>query len=197
MIGAVCCGRARSDSGPLPHSERGLHPRPHTHLTQLQATSMSFAFEAPLPEPSTSNSPLLPILSTLLDAVPVPPRLLRLAEALLAAKVNKTVKREMYELSGALRDEWKARVGAVKADWMARIVSFEEDDREEDEGEEPKLKPTIVSDVDGREEMISRVDKAVEAEFEARVAEAEARVRKAAKSKELMEVELLLGEAVS
>jgi len=171
---------------------------------------MSFSHAPPPLAPSTSTSAVEPILSSLLDPVAVPPRLLQLADALLAAKVNATVKREMYELSGALRDEWKVRVGAVKADWMARVVPEELDvdqaDEDEDqdkankavgEDEEPRLLPTIISDVDGREAMVSRVDKAVEAEFEARVAEAETRIRRAAERKELMEVELLIGEMVS
>lgn len=171
---------------------------------------MSFSHQPPpLPSPATT-SPIQPILTTLLSPLPVPPHLIHLADTLLATRVAKTVKREMYELSGALRDEWKVRVGAVKADWMARVIpSAELNEEDEGEGERegepaegengegPGLVPTILSDFDGREEMVVRVDRAVEAEFEARVAEAEERIRAAAARKELMEVELLLGEAVS
>lgn len=159
----------------------------------------------------------------------------------------------MYELSGSLRDEWRARVGAVKAvsqdspclvstsvradtirkqDWMARIVPDSADsdsDAGEDDGDRATsnaadgappptetsavsaaldsaeivsdptaiVVPTIISDADSQEAMSSRVDAAVEKEFDERIAEAERRITQAAQRKEVMEMELFLGETVS
>jgi hypothetical protein len=131
--------------------------------------------------------------------------LLALSDALYAARVEMEVKKEMATLSGSLRDEWKVRVGAVKASWMARWIP-ELDSDEEGEGEEegaagrkpsPLLPPTIISDADGTAAMSSQVDATVEREFGVRILEAEGRVRSAVSSKERMEMELLIGCAVS
>lgn len=132
--------------------------------------------------------------------------MLLLADALYAARVELEVKKEMATLSGSLRDEWKVRVGAVKASWMARWIPELDSDQEGEEEEEdeaaerketPLLPPTIISDADGTAEMSSRVDRTVEAEFGVRILEAEGRVRSAVSSKERMEMELLIGCAVS
>lgn len=158
---------------------------------------MSFAFSPPLAAAaSTLSSPFAELLSTSLPHASSLPALIQLADALYAARTKLVLGREMSTLSGALRDEWKVRVGAVKADWMARWIPEEE--LEEEEGEEgPQLHPTIISDADGAAEMSNRVDAEVEREFAARIAEAEGRVRSAVGSKERMEVELLIGSAVS
>lgn len=176
----------------------------------MSSTSTPFSFSAPMTpslsstSASPSSSPFSPLLSSSIPDAPTLPALLSLADALYAARVEMELKKEMATLSGSLRDEWKVRVGPAKASWMARWIPELDLDEEEEDGEEgadtkptPLLPPTIISDADGTAEMSSRVDRMVEVEFGARILEAEGRVRSAVSSKERMEMELLIGCAVS
>lgn len=114
--------------------------------------------------------------------------------------------KEVKVLGGELRDEWRGRVGAVKADWMARIIPTSFQDLNEStevegegggrEGEGEGMKPTIISDVDEREAMVSRVDSGVEVEFEERLKEATERIRSGVERSEELEVDLYLGSLV-
>lgn len=176
----------------------------------MSSTSTPFSFSAPATpslsstSASPSSSPFAPLLTSSLPGAQALPALLSLSDALYAARVETEVKKEMAALSGSLRDEWKVRVGAVKASWMARWIPELDslgDGEDEDEGAEdkptPLLPPTIISDADGTAAMSSQVDATVEREFGARILEAEGRVRSAVSSKERMEMELLIGCAVS
>jgi hypothetical protein len=116
------------------------------------------------------------------------------------------VDEEVKVLGGELRDEWRGRVGAVKADWMAKIIPTSFQDLNEStevegeggwtEGEGEGMKPTIISDVDEREAMVSRVDSGVEVEFEERLKEATERIRSGVERSEELEVDLYLGSLV-
>lgn len=139
----------------------------------------------------TDTSPFASTLSLAVGASsPSLAQLVRLADALLAARVNAAVKEELVTLGGALRDEYKVLINGIKADWNARIVAEVEED------EDAHMIPTITSDFDGTREMSQRVDAMVERDYEARLAEAESRFKESARRREMLQVELFLGEQV-
>ncbi|SGY78981.1 BQ5605_C008g05006 [Microbotryum silenes-dioicae] len=139
------------------------------------------------------------------------PELVLLSNALLLTQIQSSTRAEMATLAGELRDEWKVRVGALKADWMARWIPDErhedgaqvdaEPDADANTGEPElrqriKMNPTVVSDVDETEAMSKRVDQGVEDEFNERIAEAERRVKSAVQGREVLSVEVMVGECL-
>ncbi|SCV70765.1 BQ2448_3527 [Microbotryum intermedium] len=160
---------------------------------------------------SNSTATLDTSLFDPLRATRIHPELVLLSNALLLTQIQRSTRAEMAMLAGELRDEWKLRVGALKADWMARWIPDERHDGEVPDDAEPdaaaahhgepgvqrtKMIPTIVSDVDETEAMSKRVDQGVEDEFNQRIAEAERRVESAVQGREILSVEVMVGECL-
>ncbi|GAA6063178.1 hypothetical protein JCM10212_003113 [Sporobolomyces blumeae] len=176
-----------------------------------------FAHERPSP-PTTqaSTGPFSPLLSAHFPHLASThlSTLAKLADALYEDKTYKSVQRELDQLQGELRDEYRARARAVKADYMARVVwddarppsdaskddddvEVQDEDREQEEQEPQGLAhPTIFSDADDAAQMSTRVDAAVTADLDRNLVEARERIEKAVRSTREMELELWLGQAI-
>ncbi|GAA5864644.1 hypothetical protein JCM1840_002188 [Sporobolomyces johnsonii] len=166
-----------------------------------------FAFSPPPSAQAPPSGPFHGILSAHLPDSTLVPVLSRLASALYAHRVAKEVTRELGQLQGELRDEYAVRARTVKADWMARVVpqdlpgddapSAPRADGVADEPERPTLlHPTILSDADETAAMSARVDQTVEDDMSLKLDEAKERVKSGVESRETMEIELFLGQAI-
>jgi hypothetical protein len=158
--------------------------------------------------PSTPSA----LLQIHLPSSPLLPRLISLSDTLYTSLVNRQVKREVAQLRGELRDEYRHRSRAVKADWMARLVpsqpeaeedsSVDEDlqkatlEEHPDREDEPNLVPTILSDADEAAKMSSAVDAQVAAALEQQENQASVMVSESVRKTVGMELELWLGQAV-
>ncbi|BGP31475.1 hypothetical protein JCM10296v2_003240 [Rhodotorula toruloides] len=176
---------------------------------------MSIADATVAPTPSAAPSPSSPIarlLTTHLPISPLVPRLTALSSALLAHKVDKETQRQVEQLRGEMRDRWRAEAWKVKASWMAGVVPSHEGEgeekhdgerteqqetvEEEQNGNDPLLQPTIISDADGAAEMSRQVDDKVESGMMEQMKVAEEVVRGSVERSEGMEIELWLGQAI-
>lgn len=111
-----------------------------------------------------------------------------------------------------MRDRWRAEAFKVKASWMAGVVPSHEREgqggvdgeqgaereagEEAQNGDDPLLQPTIISDADGAAEMSRQVDDKVESGMAEQMKVAEEVVRGSVERSEGMEMELWLGQAV-
>ncbi|GAA6017277.1 hypothetical protein JCM10207_003676 [Rhodosporidiobolus poonsookiae] len=176
-----------------------------------------FAYSAPAPA-STASSPPAALLETHFADSPLLPRFVQLADLLYSRTVAKEVRRQLEQLKGELRDEYKAKARVVKADWMARVVPGGDERAEVGDGEAveeqleratldgeqdladapeaPPLAPTILSDADEAAAMSLRVDAQVEATIQEQLKEANERVSASVGKTVAMEMELWLGAAV-
>ncbi|GAA5866601.1 hypothetical protein JCM8547_005472 [Rhodosporidiobolus lusitaniae] len=160
------------------------------------------------------------LLQLHLAGSPLRTRLSQLVDGLYASRVGKEIKRQIDQLQGELRDDWRTRSRAVKADYLARVVPVQEEDhyeqQEEDERIEkelarttlddsngldeassaPPLVPTILSDADDTAAMSSRVDEQVEASIRVQVDEAEKLVSESVRKTVGLELELWLGQTI-
>ncbi|GAA5841080.1 hypothetical protein JCM11251_008012 [Rhodosporidiobolus azoricus] len=182
----------------------------------VSTSDSPFAFQPPSAPPDASNA--APSPSSLLD-VHLPtstllPRLKQLTDALYTRIVSKEVKRQVEQLRGELRDEYRSRARAVKMDYLARIVPEQADAESEEPMEEQlertdlaatdettssastPLPPTILSDADEVAAMSSRVDEKVEASMQAQVMEAEKVVIESVRKTTCLEIELWVGQTV-
>ncbi|GAA5906751.1 hypothetical protein JCM6882_003292 [Rhodosporidiobolus microsporus] len=180
----------------------------------MSSTESPFAFCAPSPPPTAPSSSPSSLLDVHLPSSALLPRVKQLTDALYEYKVGKEVKRQVEQLRGELRDEYRSRSRAVKMDYLARLVPEQEgqedgeaveeqleraDLAKEDEASSssaPPLPPTILSDADEVAAMSSRVDEQVEASLQAQVAEAEKLVGESVRKTIGMEVELWIGQTV-
>ncbi|GAA5972850.1 hypothetical protein JCM21900_006991 [Sporobolomyces salmonicolor] len=167
-----------------------------------------FAFSAPLSAQAPPSGPFHAILSAHLPDSTLVPVLSRLASTLYTHRVAKEVHRELGQLQGELRDEYAVRAKTVKADWMARVVPQDLPGEEAPSAPPPAdgaaaeperptlLHPTILSDADETAAMSARVDQTVEDDMSLKLNQARERVKSRVESRETMEIELFLGQAI-
>ncbi|BGP07433.1 hypothetical protein JCM10049v2_003265 [Rhodotorula toruloides] len=160
----------------------------------------------------SSSSPIAHLLTTHLPTSPLVPRLTTLSSTLLTHKVDKETRRQVEQLRGEMRDRWRAEAFKVKASWMAGVVPSHEREgqggvdgeqgaereagEEAQNGDDPLLQPTIISDADGAAEMSRQVDDKVESGMAEQMKVAEEVVRGSVERSEGMEMELWLGQAI-
>lgn len=184
--------------------------------------SSPFTHEPPAStSPSTSLSPFAPLFESHFSSTsPSTLSILStLSQSLYRLQVTEQVAKELEQLRGELRDEYRPRLKAVKADYMARIVWNDTHDGDDDDDKgsgfregQPELEesvggeeaekgdfkhPTFLSDQDSQDEMSKRVDRVVEEEIEKSLGQAFERIEKGVESTKKMEFEIWLSETVS
>ncbi|BGP15341.1 hypothetical protein JCM10213_003435 [Rhodosporidiobolus nylandii] len=160
-----------------------------------------------------------PALLPVAFPIPVPPRLEQLAGTLLRHQTAKETRKQVAQLQGELRDDFKTRARGVKADYMARVVSFADaqdgsesaapaeveeqlgrtslaDGGDNTSPPAPLLLPTILSDADETAKMSAAVDAQVEQSVRKHMEDAGPRIEAAVARQKTMELELWIGQTV-
>ncbi|GAA6018868.1 hypothetical protein JCM11491_001706 [Sporobolomyces phaffii] len=162
-------------------SEFSFEPPPRESVDPLSAFDSFLGSHLP-----STSSATLSILSSL-------------AHALYIHQVGAEVNKELDQLRGELRDEFRPRVKALKADYMARIVWDDGDSASTPDGEQEQARiahPTIMSDVDEQTNMSAEVDRATEHEIETSMNEAKNRIEQGVRKTRHVELEIWLSGVI-
>ncbi|GAA5914533.1 uncharacterized protein JCM6883_003196 [Sporobolomyces salmoneus] len=180
-------------------------------------TTTPFSFEPPAASKSQPESPFSSLFSSHLSSTSdaTLSTLSKLSQALLEHRTKKEIEKEMEQLQGELRSEYKPRLKAIKADFFARMVwnegqqtdaSSDEDaanggeplagDVAEEEEEKRYENPTIISDSDAQTEMSAAVDQAAEKEITKNLEEAREKVEPGLRARETLKLEIWLSQTI-
>ncbi|TNY18828.1 hypothetical protein DMC30DRAFT_402140 [Rhodotorula diobovata] len=96
--------------------------------------TLSAASPSPAGAPDASSSVNL-LLSSYLPSSSLKSRLNAHADALLEHRVRTKTRRQVDQLRGELRDDFRTRASGLKADWMARVVPEDEGGEDDDDSE--------------------------------------------------------------
>lgn len=99
---------------------------------------MTSTFSVASPDPAVApdaTSSVHLLLSSYLSSSSLKSRLNAHADALLEHRVRIKTRRQVDQLRGELRDDFRARASGLKADWMARVVPEDEGRADEEDSE--------------------------------------------------------------